>query len=206
MILRERRDVSSAAGSFRKDPLLEVSLLADIALAIRSGSQHDKIGAMMRLSRSIELGDVPKKESADILCEALADSDSAVKRNAIVVLARHGSDFLPGLCVGLGNDDLQVRSISAAMVRAIVEQDCSAFCRMGPEERKSVSSLYSAMMCGEPVVADNAYGALMEIADRTPLLILDSAHDGAAPQSGRMREIEAAAIASLRQRADGDRC
>lgn len=202
MILRERRDIASAAGSFRKDPLHEVAFLADIALAIRSGSQHDKIGAMMRLSKSIERGAVPKKESSDILCEALTDSDRAVKRNAIIILARLGSDFLPGLCFGLGNDDMQVRSMSAAMVRALVSQDCTAFCRVGPEERKSVSSLFAAMECGEHAVADNAFGALMEIASRTPLLILDNA----LPATGRRRELEIAALESLRERSAENRC
>lgn len=207
MILRERRDAAFAAGSFRKDPLHEVNFLADIALAIRSGSQPDKIGAMMRLSRGIERGAVSKKESSDILCEALEDSDSVVKRNAIMILARHGSDFLGGLCMGLANEDLQVRAMSAAMIKSVLAGDGSAFRSMGEEEQKAVSLLFSALICGERSISSDAFSALKEIALRMPLLVLDSGVRADDPETaGRLRAIERTALGALRERSAGTEC
>jgi HEAT repeat protein len=206
MILRERKDTISRMPTFRKDPLHEVEFLADISQSIREGSISEKIGAMMRLSARIERGGAPLAETSDLLCEALKDPERSVKWNAVIIMARHGSDFLPGLCSGLSNDDPHVRVMSAAIIRSSVCLEPSAFTALGEMEHDMAGELLRALERGDPELATTVFEALVEVAERNPLLVLGwRGRPSDLRTEWMLGEIERTAVGSLRKRS-GETC
>jgi hypothetical protein len=202
MLLRERRDAAFARSSFRRDPLHE-----DLTV-MASGSSGDKIGAMMRLSKSIEQGSVPREHSSDILSRGLDDEDQSVRWNAIVILARHGAQFLPELSGGLSNDDRHVRAMSAAMVKSVINSEPTAF-GGGAAGRGIVERLFAALMSGDRHVVESSSDALKALARMDPILVMEcgeSMRTTDCHQKGRLAEIEREAAGALHERSKERPC
>ncbi len=190
MILRGRGAVSSVGPTPRKEPLADSIFFDEIGRAFKSGRSEDKVRAILRLSSRLDEGSAPRRETGDFLRQAIRDSDKAVKWNAMIAMARHGSDFVPELCEGLSNDDPRVRAMSAAMVKSVLDLDPPALSPASRTRTEIARMLVAASCSGDAIVGGDALSALERIARMAPIEVLDElerAPESWAPRLGRAR-------------------